>query len=292
MTYETILYEAGAGQARITLNRPEKLNAISIQMHHELRDALAAADRDPVVHVAIIRGAGRAFSAGYDISPPAAEGATHAAIGHSLERDIWALEQSLDMRMNIFDMHKPVIAQVHGYCLAGGTDLALLCDMVIATEDARFGYPPVRALGSPVNHMWTYLAGPQWAKRMLLTGDTISGAEAERIGLVLKAVPAERLEAEVDALADRMAMIDVDLLAANKRIVNMALELMGARTMQRMASERDAIARQAPVVTEFYQVAKEKGLKAALEWRDDKFGDGRTNRSDAGATGRSPSAAE
>ena len=123
--------------------------------------------------------------------------------------------------------------------------------------------------------MWTYLVGPQWAKRMLLTGDTISGAEAERIGLVLKAVPGERLDAEVRDLAERMALIDVDLLAANKRIVNMALELMGARTMQRMATERDAIARQAPVVTQFYAMAKEKGLKAALEWRDGPFRDGR-----------------
>ena len=133
----------------------------------------------------------------------------------------------------------------------------------------------MRALGSPVNHMWTYLVGPQWAKRLLLTGDSISGKEAEEIGLVMKAVPSESLEAEVKHIADRMALIDVDLLAANKRIVNMAMELMGARTMQRMASERDAIARQAPVVHEFYGMAKEKGLKAALEWRDARFGDGR-----------------
>lgn len=274
MDYETILYEIESGKARITLNRPEKLNAISWQMQQELRSALSAADRDPTVHVVIVRGAGRAFSAGYDISPPPGE-MTHAATAHTLERDTWLLEQALDQRLIVFDMHKPVIGQVHGYCLAGGTDLALLCDIVIAAEDARFGYPPVRALGSPVNHMWTYLVGPQWAKRMLLTGDTISGAEAERIGLILKTVPADQLEAEVEALAGRMALIDVDLLAANKRIVNMALELMGARTMQRMAAERDAVARQAPIVTEFYQMAKEKGLKAALEWRDSKFGDGR-----------------
>jgi enoyl-CoA hydratase len=278
MTYETILYEAADRRARIILNRPEKLNAISFQMHEELRDALASADRDPGVHVVTIQGAGRAFSAGYDISPPPGEGRTHAASGHSMERDIWGLEQSLGQRMAIWDMHKPVIAQVHGYCLAGGSDLALLCDMVVAAEDAKIGYPPVRALGSPVNHMWTYLVGPQWAKRMLLTGDAISGAEAERIGLVMKAVPAERLDAEVDELAERIALIDVDLLAANKRIVNMAMELMGARTMQRMATERDAIARQAPVVHEFYAMAKEKGLKAALEWRDSKFGDGRVKK--------------
>jgi enoyl-CoA hydratase len=281
MEYETIIYETDGPRARITLNRPEKLNAISWRMHQELRDALFQADRDPAVHVVVLRGAGPAFSAGYDISPPPGE-LTHAATGHTLERDMWQLEQSLDLRMPIFDMHKPVIAQVHGYCLAGGTDLALLCDIVIAAENARFGYPPVRALGSPVNHMWTYLVGPQWAKRLLLTGDTITGAEAAEIGLVTRAVPAEALEAEVESLAARIGLIDVDLLAANKRIVNLALELMGARTMQRLASERDAIARQAPVVTEFYRMAKEKGLKAALEWRDAKFGDGRTQAGPAG----------
>jgi len=281
MSYETILYEPHDRIARITLNRPEKLNAISWQMQEELRDALTAADRDRSVHVVTVRGAGRAFSAGYDISPPPGEGVTHAAGMQTMERDILFLEQATQMRLTIFDMHKPVLAGVHGYCLAGGTDLALLCDIVVAAENARFGYPPVRALGSPVNHMWTYLVGPQWAKRMLLTGDTITGAEAADIGLVLKAVPEGRLDDELNGLAERMALIDIDLLAANKRTVNMALELMGARTMQRMATERDAIARQAPVVTEFYTMAKEKGLKAALEWRDSKFGDGRARKQEA-----------
>ncbi|HVP05982.1 MAG TPA: crotonase/enoyl-CoA hydratase family protein [Dehalococcoidia bacterium] len=276
MTYETILYEPADGIARITLNRPEKLNAISWQMQQELQAALWEADRDPAVHAVTLQGAGRSFSAGYDIEPPRGEGMTHAAGHHTMERDIWGLEQATQMRMTLWEMHKPVIAGIHGHCLAGGTDVAFLCDVVIAAEDVKIGYPPVRALGSPVNHMWTYLVGPMWAKRLLLTGDTISGAEAERIGLVLKAVPAERLDEEVRHLASRMALIDVDLLAAQKRTVNLALELMGARTMQRLATERDAIARQAPVVTEFYTMAKEKGLKAALEWRDSKFGDGRT----------------
>ena len=272
MDYSTILYGTDGGKARITLNRPDKLNAISWQMQQELRDALWAADRDPQVHVAILRGAGRAFSSGYDITPPPGD-ITHAATAHSMERDIWYLEQAQQMRMALWDMHKPVIGQVHGYCLAGGTDLVFLCDIVLAAEDARIGFPPVRAMGSPVGHMWTYLGGPQWAKRMLLTGDMISGKEAERAGFVLKAVPSEELEAEVEALADKMALIDVDLLAANKRIVNMAMELMGARTMQRMAAERDAIGRQSPVVHEFYRRAKEDGLKAAVEWRDAKFKD-------------------
>jgi enoyl-CoA hydratase len=245
-------------------------------MQQELHAALWNADGDPEAHVVILRGAGRAFSSGYDITPPPGD-RTHAPLGHSLERDMWFMEQAQRLRMVVWDMHKPVLGQVHGYCLAGGTDLVLLCDVVIAAEDAVIGFPPVRAMGSPVNHMWTYLVGPQWAKRLLLTGDSISGKEAERIGLVLKAVPAEELEAEVEALADKMAKIDTDLLAANKRIVNMAMELMGARTMQRMAAERDSIARQAPDVTEFYRIAKEHGLKAAVEWRDAKFGDSRSS---------------
>lgn len=282
MTYETILYEPADGVARITLNRPEKLNAISWQMQQELQAALWDADRDPAVRAVTLQGAGRSFSAGYDIEPPLVQGVRHAPGGHTMERDIWGLEQATRMRMTLWEMHKPVVAGIHGHCLAGGTDVAFLCDVVIAAEDVKIGYPPVRALGSPVNHMWTYLVGPMWAKRLLLTGDTISGAEAERIGLVLKAVPVERLGEEVRSLASRMALIDVDLLAAQKRSVNLALELMGAHTMQRLATERDAIARQAPVVTEFYTMAREKGLKTALEWRDSKFGDGRTAKKTEG----------
>ncbi len=189
--------------------------------------------------------------------------------------------------MAIFDMHKPVIAQVHGYCLAGGTDVALLCDIVIAAEDAVIGFPPVRAMGGPPAHMWTYLVGPQWAKRLLLTGDSISGAEAARIGLVLQAVPRDALERTVEDLADRMVMIDPHLLAANKRACNLALELMGARTLQRLAAEIDARAHQAPAVKEFNRISREQGHKAALEWRDNRFGDGRAS-ADAAAR-RTPS---
>ncbi|HZU75266.1 MAG TPA: crotonase/enoyl-CoA hydratase family protein [Dehalococcoidia bacterium] len=280
--YENILYEVERGRARITLNRPEKLNALSGALQQELNAVLREADNDTEVHCVILRGAGRAFSAGYDLTGgPRRDGHTvpdpRARGGASIEDDAWRLEQGQQLRMVIFDMHKPVIGQVHGYCLAGGTDLVLLCDIVIAAEDAQIGFPPVRAMGSPVAHMWTYLAGPQWAKRLLLTGDSVSGAEAARIGLVLQAVPASELEATVEALADKMAMIDIDLLSANKRICNIALELMGARTVQRMAAEMDARAHLAPSVREFGRISREQGLKAALEWRDAKFGDGRSS---------------
>src|SRR5262249_3881512 len=160
-------------------------------------------------------------------------------------------------------------------CHAGGTDVALVCDMVIAAEDAVCGFPPARDLGTLPNNMWLYHVGPQWAKRLTLTGDTITGAEAAQIGLVLKAVPAELLEAEVEGLLDRFAMIDPDLLSANKRIINLGLELMGARTVQRLAAENDARAHQAASAREFPQKVMEKGLKEALRERDAKFGDGR-----------------
>ncbi|WBL36782.1 crotonase/enoyl-CoA hydratase family protein [Tepidiforma flava] len=281
--YRTILYEVERGRARITLNRPEKLNALSLELQQELHDALWEADNDTRVHAVIIRGAGRAFSAGYDLTPlgnrrPAPEGDHYTAVyrgARTFDDDAWQLERAQRLRMAIFDMHKPVVAQVHGYCLAGGTDIAFLCDIVIAAEDATIGFPPARAMGSLPNQMWVYHCGPQWAKRLFLTGDTITGAEAAQIGLVLKAVPASLLQQEVEGLVDRMAMIDAELLSANKRIVNLALELMGARTMQRLGAENDARAHLAPSVREFGRIAAEQGLKAALHWRDAKFGDGR-----------------
>ena len=282
--FKTIIYEVDRGRARITLNRPEKLNALSFELQTELNQALWEADNDNNVHAVILRGNGRAFSAGYDLTPmanrrPPAEGEDqYTAVyrgGRTFDDDAWQLERAQRLRMAIFDMHKPVIAQVHGYCLAGGTDIALLCDIIIAADDATIGFPPARAMGSLPNQMWVYHCGPQWAKRLFLTGDTVTGAEAAQIGLVLKSVPANYLQQEVESLVDRMVMIDTDLLSANKRIVNIALELMGARTMQRFGSENDARAHLAPSVREFGRIAGEQGLKAALHWRDAKFGDGR-----------------
>jgi enoyl-CoA hydratase len=285
MDFETILYEKDGGKARITLNRPEKLNALSGKLQRELNEALWEADNDTAVHVVILRGNGRAFCAGYDLSPmqspPArkdASGETYTNVYRGMAShndDVWQLERQQRDRMAIFDMHKPVIAQIHGYCLAGGTDLALLCDIIVTADDAVIGFPPVRAMGSPPAHMWTYLVGPQWAKYFLLTGDSVSGAKAAEIGLVWKSVPAAALAAEVEALASKMEKIDVELLTPNKRAVNMALELMGARTMQRLAAENDGRAHHAPAVREFGKMAMTQGLKAALEWRDGKFGDSR-----------------
>ncbi len=280
--HEHIDYAVERGRARITLNRPAKRNALSLALLGELAEALWDADDDKRVHSVILRGAGPAFCAGYDISPglnrpggevPRRGGSIYE--DSTIDDDIWRLERGQRLRMALFDMHKPVIAQVHGFCIAGGTDIALLSDMVIAADDAVFGFPPARDLGSLPNQMWLYNCGPQWAKRLLMTGDTITGREAAMIGLVMKAVPPGLLEAEVEGLADRFALIDPDLLAANKRIVNLGLELMGARTLQRLAAENDGRAHLAPGTRRFRKLAKEQGLREALRERDRQFGDGR-----------------
>jgi enoyl-CoA hydratase len=262
--FESIRYEVEKGRARITLDRPEKLNALSLRLQAELAEALWEADNNRDVHCVIVRGEGRAFSAGYDLS------------GADSDLPVSRVASSENQyRGARSDMHKPSIAQVHGYCLAGGTDIALLCDLVIAAEDAVFGFPPARDLGALPTNMWIYHVGPQWAKRLMLTGDTITGREAQEIGLVLKAVAAEHLESEVEQLADRLALIDPDLLSTNKRIINMALELMGARTLQRMAAENDVRGHNTRAAREFVASVKRDGLRDTLRARDAKFGDGR-----------------
>jgi enoyl-CoA hydratase len=279
--FEFIQYSVELGRARIMLNRPDKRNALTPALLSELDRALWEADNDTAVHAVVLKGAGKGFCAGFDLTPqPPTEARTEGphyrqGVFGSLEDDSWQLERGQQPRMTLFDMHKPVIAQIHGFCLAGGTDIALLCDMVIAADDTRIGYPATRDLGSPPNQMWLYHIGPQWAKRLLLTGDSITGAEAASLGLVLKAVPFAQLEGEVEQLLDRLALIDVALLAANKRIVNAGLELMGTRTLQRLAAENDARAHLATSAQEFLRQARSGGLVGAMRERDAKFGDGR-----------------
>jgi enoyl-CoA hydratase len=181
------------------------------------------------------------------------------------------LEKVAERWLAIWNLKKPVIAQVHGVCLGGGTDLALTCDMIIAGEHAKFGHPGIRALGLRLIPMWAYLVGPQWAKRMLLTGDQIDGREAEKIGLVLKAVPTERLEEETMRLAGRVALVPSELLTLNKVLINRVLEEMGWHNAVRTAAELDVISHFSPPVIEFWKVLSEKGIKEAIKWRDEKF---------------------
>jgi len=279
----TILFDASDGVARITLNRPDKRNALTQQMLDEMQAAMIEADDLKDVRCIILEGAGKDFCAGYDISsggdylPPNQTYGfdTSQYRGQSTyDDDAWQLRMRSAPRLQIFDMFKPVIGKIHGNCLAGGTDLALMCDILIASDDARIGFPATRALGSPASNMWLYHVGPQWAKRMLFTGDMLRGNEAAQIGLVMKSVPADLLDAEVDYLAKRIANVPSDLLAAHKRVINMGLELMGARTLQRLAGENDARAHLSPAFAEFSKIAKTQGIKAALQHRDGPFGKG------------------
>jgi enoyl-CoA hydratase len=275
--YEYILYEVERGRARITLNQPKRRNALSAGMLEELEHALWEADDDRSVHCVILRANGPAFCAGYDLAPPRVDrdDEIERRTGRGIDEDTWNLERIQRQLRTLWDMHKPSIAQIHGHCLAGGTDLALYCDVLIAADDANIGFPPLRNMGSPPNQMWLYHCGPQWTKRLLLTGDTISGKDAAKIGLVMKSVPADMLEAEVEGLADRFALVDTALLAANKRIVNLGLELMGAGTLQRLAAENDARAHTAPAARQMFKDLGTKGIKQAVAERDAPFGDGR-----------------
>ncbi|MGE0387708.1 MAG: crotonase/enoyl-CoA hydratase family protein [Gammaproteobacteria bacterium] len=282
---ETIKFSVADRIARITLNRPEKRNALSDTMLKELELALLEADDRQDVTVTVLDGAGKDFCSGYDLmgtyggasgEQPPFDPALYRTSNKTFDDDTWAMERTLERRIKIFDLHKPVIAKVHGNCLAGGTDLAFLCDIVVAADNARIGFPATRANGTPPTQFWLYLMGPQWAKRMLFTGDALSGADAARLGLVLDAVPAERLEEEVMALARRCTYVDADMLACHKRAVNVGLELMGARTLQRMVLELDARAHlvQGPRRTQFRADVAAHGLKEALKRRDEPFGDG------------------
>jgi enoyl-CoA hydratase len=274
MQFEQIIYEVRNTTAIVTLNRPEKRNALSAQILRELSAALLEADEHNAVHCVVLRGAGPHFCAGADLSEYSS-GRGEAYRGRQeIDDDVWRLEQGQRLRLTLFDMHKPVIAQVHGTCIGIGTDLAWLCDMVLAADDARIGFPPVRDLGTPPGSMWLYHCGPQWAKRLLLTGDSVTGADAASIGLALKSVPADQLEAEVMRLAERMGLVDPHLLSANKRLVNVGLELMGARTMQRIGAEIDARGHLAPKARAFRETMREHGVKFAFQKRDAAFGRG------------------
>lgn len=277
-----VKFEVTGAVACITLNRPERRNALSNELLLELRDALIEADDREDIHVVLLSGEGKDFCAGYDLvsayEVPAEESDNaipYRKTSANFDNDCWSMERFQSLPNIIHEMHKPVIAKIHGNCLAGGTDLAFRCDMLIASEDAKFGFPATRANGSPPAHMWTYHLGPQWAKRMLMTGDVLLGRDAAKLGLVLDAVPADELDEFAMTLAQRVALVDPELNAAHKRIVNLAMEQMGVVTIQRLAVEMDARAHlgSGPRRSKFRADMKEGGLKQALTNRDGPFGD-------------------
>ena len=276
-----VLYEKDGRIARITLNRPDVMNAIDDDLPAELSAAVARADADSGVHVMILSGNGSAFCAGYDLAHYAEGKGTNQVVQDMPwdpivdYRFMWANTQHF---MSLWRAIKPVICKVHGFAVAGGSDIALCADITIMGEQAQIGYMPARVWGCPTTAMWVYRLGAERAKRMLFTGDKISGREAEQMGLILQAVPEDRLDAEVDALARRMAGVPVNQLAMQKMVINQAIESMGMMNTQRLATLFDGITRHSPEGMNFKARSEAVGWKQAVSERDQGTYDWRSDR--------------
>lgn len=257
--------------AVITLNRPDRLNAIEDDMPGEIRAAVEAADADPRVHAILLQGAGAAFCAGYDLRHYAegdAAGRYTQPMPWDPMRDYALMRRNTDDFMSLWRAHKPTICKVHGHAVAGGSDIALCCDLLVMADDARIGYMPARVWGCPTTAMWVYRVGAMRAKRMLFTGDLIDGRTAAEWGLATSSVPLPELDAEARRLAERIAGVPRNQLMMQKLVVNQAVAAMGLEQSQLIATVFDGIARHSPEGLWFKQYAERHGFKAAVEWRD------------------------
>lgn len=270
MPYSSVSYDVSGRIAYLTLNRPDRLNAINDVMPGEIRAAAEEADRDDRVHVLVVQGAGRAFCAGYDLTDYA-EGAS-TGIQEEMPwdpiTDYRFMKRNTDDFMALWRCSKPTIAKVHGHAVAGGSDIALCTDLLVMADDARIGYPPARVWGCPTTAMWVYRLGPERAKRVLLTGDTIDGRTAADWGLASSAVPAAELDEEVQALAARVAAVPRNQLAMQKLVVNGAVEAMGLAAAQTISTVFDGITRHSAEGFWFKRYAEQHGWHEAVEWRD------------------------
>ena len=267
----TVLYEKKGRVAYIILNRPDRLNAINDEMPPEIERAVQRADSDPNVHVMIVEGAGKAFCSGYDLSEYGEQNSTSSVIQDmpwDPIQDYQFMWRNTQHFMALWRAMKPVICKVHGFAVAGGSDIALCADMTIMAEDAEIGYMPTRVWGTPTTAMWVQRLGPEKAKRMLFTGDKINGVEAENMGLILKSVPKAKLNGEVELLAQRMATVPINQLAMQKMLVNQAMETSGLMQTQKMATLFDGISRHSPEGIAFKQRVEKVGWKQAVEERD------------------------
>jgi len=271
---EELLVERIGRVAWLTLNRPERLNALTTALIRRLETAVEELTSDTEVRVLVLRGAGRAFCAGYDLDwGTALESETQAREGWDPVRDYLGMSRNVAAFMSLWRSPKPVIAAVHGWCVGGGTDLVLCADLTVVAEDAQIGYPPARVWGSPTTALWAYRIGLERAKRLLLTGDPVDGRTAERIGLASAAVAAERVQDEARALAERLALLPSNQLAMMKLLVNQAVENMGLATTQMLGTVFDGIARHTPEGVAWRERARTAGLRTALAERDGPFGD-------------------
>jgi enoyl-CoA hydratase len=267
MAESVLLTERTSWGVRLTLNRPEKLNALSADLVRALSAAIEQAAADPEVRVIALCGAGRAFCAGYDLE----EEASGDIGGPVAWRDLLAADVAVTLKL--LDCPKPVIAQVHGYALAGGLELAMACDLVVAAEGTKLGEPEIRYGSAPVALLMPYLVGQKKTRELLFTGDLVEAVEAERIGLVNRVVPADELAAEVGALADRIARTPAEVMAPTKRMLNRAMDAMGLREAIEAGIDLGAIinAADTPEQREWDEIVRRDGLRAALAWRDRRY---------------------
>jgi enoyl-CoA hydratase len=267
---DVVLYERRGPAAWVTLNRPHKLNAISGEVVERLRECWREAAEDDEVKVVVLTGAGRAFSAGYDISEEVAQEIVGAESWHKV------LAEDVDLTMELWALPKPTIAAVRGWCLAGACELAMACDMVVAADDAQFGEPEIRYGSGPVTLLMPFVLGQKKTNELLFTGDAIQATEAERLGLVNVVVASDALEDAVEELVRKIAPTPLPVLRLTKQALVRAQEAMGIRAAVSANLDLSAIlnAAETPEQLEFDQIAANQGLKAALAWRDSRYGEG------------------
>ena len=267
---DVVLYERRGPAAWVTLNRPNKLNAISGDVVRRLRESLRETAEDDEVKVVVLTGAGRAFSAGYDIAEEVEQEIEGAERWHDV------LAEDVDLTMELWALPKPTIAAVRGWCLAGACELAMACDLIVATDDAQFGEPEIRYGSGPVTLLMPFVLGQKKTNELLFTGDAISATEAERLGLVNAVVASDALEDAVNALVAKIAPTPLPVLRLTKLALVRAQEAMGLRTAVAANLDISAMlnAAETPEQQEFDRIAAEQGLKAALAWRDSRYGEG------------------
>jgi enoyl-CoA hydratase len=298
-------YQVTGPIARITLDRPERGNGINRALITELEHAVEQADLDPAVHVLLLAGNGKGFCGGYDLVE-SAEGqgrleggrldgdedgpAARPPAGSPLDPSVMAanhapgsvwdpmvdyamMSRNVRAFMSLFHCSKPVVCRVHGFCVAGGTDMALCSDLLVIAADAKIGYPPARVWGSPTTSMWSYRLGPQRAKRLLFTGDSLSGAEALDWGLAIEAPPADELYQRTETLVERIAQMPLNQLQMMKLLVNQAMYAQGLHTTQALGTVFDGLARHTPEGYAFQGLAAREGFRTAVRERDEPFGD-------------------
>jgi enoyl-CoA hydratase len=294
---ETMSYEVADRVARITLNRPQRGNGLTFELIAELAGCVERADLDPRVHVMLLSGNGKGFCGGYDLhanaealSDAGLDAGSTAPPGSPMDPAVIAanhdpsatwdpmvdyamMARNVRAFMSLFHCGKPVVCKVHGFCVAGGTDMALCSDLLVIAADAKIGYPPARVWGSPTTSMWSARLGPQRAKRLLFTGDCLSGAEALDWGLAIEAPQPEQLDERTEILVERIARMPINQLRMMKLLVNQSLYAEGLHATQVIGTVFDGIARHTPEGYAFQQQAAHEGFREAVRARDEPFGD-------------------